>query len=95
MLTRKQIILAVAIIAFNASFAVAAWYLLVGSRLFTVSSVIAVETLVLWLLYRRSARDPVRFQTPIPPREGTSRSGRATVEAFFRVRDDVRERLKN
>jgi hypothetical protein len=55
--------------------------------------VVAIEIAVLLVIHRRYGRDPLRWLTPIPPREGTSRSGAPMVEAFFRVRDDIRDRF--
>jgi hypothetical protein len=94
MLNRNRKLVVAIILAINAGIAVLAWMLLVGPMRVLGSVVVVAEITAMWLLFRRWALDPLRYLTPIPPREGTSRSGQPTVEAFYRARDDVARRYE-
>lgn len=93
MLTWKQKLAVGIILAINAAIPIGAFVFLAGPMRVVALIVVSAEIAGLVLIYRRHGCDPLRFLTPIPPRDGTSRSGQPMVEAFFRVRDDVRRRL--
>jgi hypothetical protein len=92
MLTRGQKLTVAIILAINAAIPIGAFVVFAGPFRFAGLVVVAIEIAVLLVIHRRYGRDPLRWLTPIPPREGTSRSGQPMVEAFYRARDDVRER---
>lgn len=93
MLTWKQKLAVAIILAINAAIPIVPWAYVAGPFRVVALVVVAFEIAVLVIIHRRYGSDPLSFLTPIPPREGTSRSGAPMVEAYFRVRDDIRDRF--
>lgn len=93
-MTRGQRMTAAIVLAFNLAAAPLFVYVLAGMPGFWIFVFLGAETLIIGSQLHRLRNSPYPL-TPLPKREGPSRSGARRLEAFFRVREEVASRFSN